>query len=247
MNTYRWVRLFTFLVLTALFLTACQLAATEITNHPDEPARAATQPVAAATKAPVSEPTRAISQVTPTGKAVLPSAEMQVPAGWQVLDDTLRGFSLAFPPEWHICQETRYSWTFCDNQEDPAWMGFPLRLYISVFPKDYTNSDAEVYNFIPTATLREFSALPIGESMSKVPGSPRPEYFTYTRHPDQMVAGSSAQVIENSKGWGIPSGTKERVVFQLAEDTTYILGMYYGTSDQLALFEQVLDSFQISH
>ncbi|MBE0696560.1 MAG: hypothetical protein IH586_06525 [Anaerolineaceae bacterium] len=199
------------------------------------------------TLAPI-KPTGVADQATPTGEGpASPPAEMQVPDGWRVIDDSLRGYSLALPPEWNVCQETRYSWTFCDSQEDPAWMGFPLRLYISVFPNDYTNSDWEVYNFIPTATIREFIALPIGEIKSKVPASPRPEYFSYTRLPDQMVAESTAAVIENSKLWGIPSGTKERVAFMVTGDTTYILGMYYETPDQLALFAQVLDSFQFAH
>jgi hypothetical protein len=169
---------------------------------------------------------------------------MQVPEGWQVLEVSTRGYSLAFPPEWNVCQETRHSWTFCDIQEDPDWIGSPLRLYVSVFPKDYTNSDFEVYNFIPTVTIREFMALTIGESKPKVPGSPRPDYISYTRLPDQTVAGLTAAVIENSKLWGMPTETKERVAFMVTEDTTYILGMYYDTPDQLALFEQVMDSFQ---
>jgi hypothetical protein len=117
-------------------------------------------------------------------------------------------------------------------------------IYVSVFPKDYNNSDWEVYNFIPTVTIREFLALPIGVSKPKESGSPRPDYISYTRLPDQTIAGSTAAAIENSKLWGIPTGTKERVVFMVTEDTTYILGMYYETPDQPALFEQVLNTFQ---
>lgn len=244
MKTHRIGKLFAFLALTALLLTACQIASIEITKDTDEPAETTKYPVEAATNSPVSEPTKAVSHTAPTEGSVHPSAEAQVPDGWQVLEDSARGYSLAFPPEWNVCQETRYSWTFCDTQEDPDWMGPTLRLYVSGFPKDYTNSDFEVYNFIPTETIREFTALPIGESKPKVPGSPRPDYISYTRLPDQSVAGLAVPVIESSKLWGMPSETKERVVFVVTEDTTYILGMYFDTPDQLALFEVVLESFQ---
>jgi hypothetical protein len=245
MTTIRSGRLLAFLMLTALLLTACQIASIEITKHTDEPDQTTPPPAEAATNAPVSEPTKAISETAPSEEGSFhPSAEMQVPEGWQVLEDSTRGYSLAFPPEWNVCQVTRYSWTFCDIQEDPDWAGSPLRLYVSVFPKDYTNSDFEVYNFIPTVTIREFIALPVGESKPKVPGSPRPDTISYTRLPDQTVAGLTAPVIENSKLWGMPTETKERVVFMVTEDTTYILGTYYDTPDQLALFEQVMDSFQ---
>jgi hypothetical protein len=235
MKTHRWGRLIALLVLTALILTACQPMAVEIAYQPDD----------TGTIDAVAKSIRAVTQATLIGEGfVLPTDEMQVPTGWQVLKNDYRGYSLVFLLVWNVCQETEYSWTFCDNQEDPAWMGLPLRLYVSVFPKDYTNSDWEVYNFIPTVTIQEFIALPIGESKLKEPGSPRPDYTSYTRLPDQTAAGLNAPVIENSKLWGMPPETKERVVFLVTEDTTYILGMYYETPEQLALFEQVLDSFQ---
>jgi hypothetical protein len=245
MKAQRLGRCLALLALTVLVLAACQPAALEISAPPEQPSGAATQPAVATVKVTVSEPTPAVSQDTPAAEGtVLPAVDGQLQEGWLVLADDSGGYSLAFPPEWKVCQETRYSWTFCDLQEDPAWMGSPLRLYVSVFPSDSTNADWEVYNFIPTATIREFMELPVGESRSKVPGSPRPEYSTYTRLPDQVVAGSPALVIENAHLWGIPPGTKERVVLMVAGDRTYLLGMYYETTGQLALFEQVLDSFQ---
>jgi hypothetical protein len=168
-----------------------------------------------------------------------------VPEDWPVLNTT-KGYSLAYSLDWEICQNTIYSWTFCDSQKDLAGIGHQLRLYVSVFPNDYPNSDWEVYNFIPTDTIRAFMALPVGESMQKVPGSPRPAYNTYKRLPDQMVAGWNAPVIENSNVWGLPAGTTDRIVFIVTHETTYMLGMYYESLEQLTMFEQVLDSFQFA-
>jgi hypothetical protein len=144
-----------------------------------------------------------------------------------------------------VCEEHPYSRIFCENQEESSGLGPPLRLYISVFPQDYTNSEFDVYNFISSVTIQEFLALPVGEGTLKEPKATLPEYFTYTRLPDQMVADSTALVIENSKVWEFPSGTKDRVVIFITEGTTYILGMYYETPQQLEMFAQVLESFQL--
>jgi hypothetical protein len=71
-----------------------------------------------------------------------------------------------------------------------------------------------------------------------------PDVDTYTRLPDRMVAGETALVIENSKVWEAPIGTKDRIVIIVTKHTIHLLGMYYETPEQLAMFEQVLDSFQ---
>jgi hypothetical protein len=87
-------------------------------------------------------------------------------------------------------------------------------------------------------------SLPLGASMLKEPDAIPPDCFTYTRLPNRKVAGRTALVIENSTVWEAPIGTKDRLVILVSGDTTYILGMYYETPQQLAMFEQILDSFQ---
>jgi hypothetical protein len=252
MKTHRSGRFFAFLALAALLLAACQPAALETSDPAVDPAA---QPLEASTEGPVRTPTESAAAMqtpapvepgaAPSGDgAGLPQTGGQVPQGWQELTTT-QGYSLAYPPEWAECQVTRYSLTFCQVQEDPAWMGPPLRLYVSVFPRDHTNADFEVYNFITAESIREFMALPVGGSKLREPNAMAPDYFTYTRLPDRMVAGLSAAVIENSRVWEAPPGTKDRVVFIVTEDTTYMLGMYYESPEQLAMFEQVLDSFQL--
>jgi hypothetical protein len=171
---------------------------------------------------------------------------MPAPEGWQMITDSSSGYSLAHPPAWVACQETKYTRAYCETEVDPAWGTIPLRLYVSAFPQDYDNADFEVYNFIPTGSLREFMALAVGESKLKEPNAVEPAFFTFTRLPDRVVAGRSAAVIENSKLWEFPAETKERVAFILTESTTYMLGTYYETPEQLAMFEQVLDSFQLA-
>jgi hypothetical protein len=231
------------LVLAVLFLAACQPAALEPTDLPAGPAA---QPPEVVAEAPTSEPTEALVQAEPTAEdPALPLTGIQVPEGWQALEDSTLGLSLAYPTQWEICQETKYSRAYCEIQAEPEGMGPPPRLYVSVYPLDSTNPDWEIYNFTPIETIREFMALPVGESMLKVPGSPTPDYFTYTRLSDQVIAGLNASVIENPKVWEAPSGTKDRVLFILTEDTIYTLGTYYETPEQLAMFEQVLASFQL--
>jgi hypothetical protein len=241
-----------FAFLAALFLAACQPAALEINGPAVDPAA---QPLEASTEEPAPPPTESVAATQtpapvepggePSGEGGSPQAGGQLPQGWQEITFS-QGYSLAYPPEWAQCQVTRYSLSFCQVQEDPAWNGPPLRLYVSVFPRDHANADFEVYNFITAESIREFIALPVGGSRLREPNVMAPDYFTYTRLPDRMVAGLSTAMIENSRVWEAPPGTKERVVFIVTEDTTYILGLYYEAPEQLAMFEQVLDSFRIS-
>lgn len=244
MNAHKSRKLFAFLALAVvMLLTACQTAAPAATNTPVQPDQSA---VATATDLPV-EPTSTLSPTaTVSVESDLPITGGQAPEGWQLLEVPTLGYSLAYPPEWEICQETRYSITFCEIQKEPEGMGPPPRLYVSVYPKDYTNADWEVYNFTPAEIIQGYMDLPVGESMLKEPRSPFPDYSTYTRLPDLTVAGHTALAIENSKVWEMPSGTKDRVLYIRTEATTYNLGMYYATPEQLTIFEQVLESFQLT-
>ena len=255
-------RLFLLLTLAVLLLAACQPAVAGTTNLPTEPAIPTAQPVGADTEAPISEPTEtsdatgttvpaepteAAPQASPTSEVLaLPPTGVQAPEGWLVLDNPNLGYSLAYPAEWEICQETKYSRAFCEIQEEPEGMGPPPRLYVSVVPQDYTNHDWEVYNFTSNEIIQEFLASPVGESILKAPASPASDYYTYTRLTDQMVAGRTALLIENSKVWEAPPGTKDRVLFIVSEGSIVHIGAYYETPEQLAMFEQVLDSFQFA-
>ena len=238
-------RLITFLMLALVLLTAChfQLEALETTGQPAEPTGTAAQPLEADLDSPATEPTEAVSQATPTGDS-LPNTVKMVPAGWQPFYNDAHGYSLGYPPVWAVSEELRYSHVFVEIQKEPAGMGPPVRLYVSVFPNEYTDQDGGVYNFITGESIRAFMALPVGGSRLKELDAMPPDSWTYTRLPDQKLAGRDALVIENSIVWEAPTGTKDRLVILVAGDTTYMLGMHYETPQQLAMFEQVLDTFQ---
>jgi hypothetical protein len=260
MKKTRLILLFSFMCLAGLILAACQPAALQETELPvpteaagqetAAPAETATEAQGAITPEPeatatAAAPTQAVETASPTdaGTAV-PDTGAQVPEGWQTFTEPTYGYTVSFPGEWEPCTETRYSRLFCEIQEEPAGLGPPPRLYISVIPQDSTNADGEVYNFMPGETIREFLSLPAGESRLKEPNAFPPEYFTYTRLPDRTVAGRTAAVIENAKVWEAPEGTKDRVYLIVTEGVTYMIGMYYETPEQQEMFETVLDSFQ---
>lgn len=238
-------RLTPFLTLALLLLTAChfQLTALETTREPVEPTGTAVQPLEADFDVPAAEPIRDVSQATPIVEA-LPHTLKMVPEGWQGFYNDAHGYSLGYPTVWAVSEELRYSHVFVEIQKEPAGMGPPVRLYVSVFPNDYTDQDGGVYNFITSESIRAFMALPVGASRLKELDAMPPGAFLYTRLPDRNLAEWTALVIENSQVWEAPSGTKDRLVILVTEDTTYMLGMYYETPQQLAMFEQVLDTFQ---
>lgn len=241
---------FTLLMLGALILTACQPAAIQTPNAPTVPASPTVQPV---------EPTPEVAPPNPTAQAVpatqaVPTAEgatqisdgMRVPDGWQSFYNSTQGYTLAYPPQWGMCQELQHSRIFCEFQPPPPEIGPLVRLYVSVYPQENTGQDGQAFNFTPFDSIQKFNALPVGESMLKVPDAVPPEPFTYTRLPDRMVAGQTGLVIENSGVWEAPTGTKDRGIFIVSQGMVYHLGTYYETPEQLAMFEQVLDSFRLS-
>jgi hypothetical protein len=256
------IQLFSLICLAVLILAACQPGALQETDLPvgtapiDQETAAPSATVAEdqgavtlepAATATASETAQAVETLPPTEDgSTIPETGAQVPEGWQTFTDTTYSYTVAFPKDWEQCTETKYSHLFCEIQKEPAGLGPPPRLYISVIPQDNTNTDFEVYNFMPSETIREFLSLPVGESRLKEPGVVSPEYFTYTRLPDRSVAGWTAAVIENSKVWEAPSGTNDRVYLIVTEGVTYMIGMYYETPEQLETMETVLDSFQFT-
>lgn len=234
-----------FLTPAFFLLTACQLELTalETTKQPAEPTGMAAQPLEADFDVPAAEPISAVSQATPTADA-LPHTVKMVPEGWQLFYNAAQGYSLGYPTVWAVSEELSYSRVFVEIQKEPAGVGPPVRLYVSVFPKEYTDQDGGVYNFFTNESIQAFMALPVGASRLKELDAIPPDAFLYTRLPDRGLAERTALVIENSIVWEAPLGTKDRLVILATEDTTYMLGMYYETPQQLAIFEQVLDSFQ---
>ncbi len=195
-------------------------------------------PVSATATAPQAMPTSVGTELPATGASA--------PEGWLEVNNRSLGYSLYYPPEWEVCQETKYSLVLCEIQPEPTGMGPPPRLYVSVFPQASTNADFEVYNFYPMDKIRAYMALPVGETLLKEEIGPLTEYLRYTRLPDRQVAGMTGAVIENSKVWEMPAETKDRVVFLTNDDQVFIIGMYYDTPELLATFDQVLDTFQIN-
>jgi len=252
--------LITGLLLACLSLVACQPGAFGTTNSAAGQAGDTPQPELAVTEITVLLPEQieapsedveesqsgdgAEAEPLPTG-AGSPGTVEQLPPGWLSLTSTASGYSLAYPPEWEICTEQQHSLILCESQAEPSEMGLPLRMYVSVFPHNYTNADWDVYNFFPAETIQTFSSLAVGQSALKYPGAILPEYVTYTRLPDQLVDGRFTLAVESSKVWEFPPETRERVVIIDSPETTYIFGMYYQAPQQLELYEQVLENVKI--
>jgi hypothetical protein len=260
-KTHRMGSLITLMTAAALFLAACQPAAADSGNPPTQPGGEVSQPAVAGTEAPAPESaeTTTPEESPATGQSsggsataepgvesiVLPPAEVQVPQGWLSITNSSSGYSLAYPPEWEICTEQQHSLILCESQAEPSEMGLPLRMYISVFPHNYSNADSDVYNFFPLETIQAFASLAVGQSALKYPGGILPEYMTFTRLPDVPLDGGLALPVESSKVWEFPPETRERVVILDSPETTYIFGMYYQAPEQLELFEQVLGNVKI--
>ena len=167
------------------------------------------------------------------------------PPGFEVFTDDALGFSLARPAHWQEHpRDFEYSRVFSDvNAEQPATGPLPV-LFVTFIPADDSLAEGS-YAYMSNADVRRFQTLAVGAAQPIVPDAFPPEAFTYTRLPDRPVGGSSALVIENEGVWEAPEKSTERRAIVVTEAGTYIIGSLYVTPEQLALYEQVLDSFVV--
>ena len=192
-------------------------------------------PTATPTMPPAAAATRTESP-SPT-PSVRPAETPVIPTDWQRFSDPDWGYAFHFPSWWVECTATQNSHLFCDPG-DAANGPVPPAFYMTVMPSGFINEQAEAYNFMPDALVHQATMLGVGESLA-LPES-NPDFFTYTRLPDSRVAGEVGIVIENEHVWEAPLGVHERRVLVVRDEVTYLLGSYYATPADLAVFETVL-------
>ena len=209
---------------------------------------AAYLPVRSVTSSPeVGQPVEVVETLlveTPLAAAPTVSAAF-APPGFEVFSDEVLGFSLARPAQWQEEQRSfEYSRVFNDlSAEQPPTGPLPV-LFVTCIPVDDRLAEGS-YAYMSNEDVRRFQALAVGAAQPIVPDAFPPEAFTYTRLPDRPVAGAPALVIENEGVWEAPEESTERRLIVVTENGNCIIGSLYMTPEQLALYEQVLDSFVI--
>ena len=202
-----------------------------------------------------STPTAAVDPVqTPAGEmpqatesavdgVQMPAAGGQaatIPEGWKTETDMRFGYSFSYPAETEICTTTEYSRVLC--KQDLNGGPTPPVFYATVILDNFDNADASAYNYIPVATLEQFRNVDPGSSIVL---DNNPEYGTFTRMEDQTINGKTFTVIENRRVWEMPQETKDKRAFVSVPHMTFLLGGYYRTPQEYALFEQILATFQM--
>jgi hypothetical protein len=212
---------------------------------------AAYLPVRSVTSSPeVGQPIEVVETLAvenpPTAESAASTAGVAIaPPGFEVFTDEALGFSLARPVHWQEEERSfEYSRVFNDlSAEQPPTGPLPV-LFVTCIPVDDRLAEGS-YAYMSNEDVRRFQALAVGASQPIVPDAFPPEAFTYTRLPDRPVAGAPALVIENEGVWEAPEESTERRAIVVTENGNCIIGSLYITPEQLALYEQVLDSFVI--
>lgn len=206
-----------------------------------------------------------VEEGVPPGEAQSPSGEAPAPAeplpdseeaapeggigvvapqGFNAIIDSQLHFALAYPSEWEEGDRvTDFSRVFYVKDPTPSGVGPLPILYVTFMPLEESLAYG-AYGFMPQEFISGFKALSVGEAWSAVPDGVGREYATYTRLPDQEVGGLQALVIENERVWEAPEASTDRRVLIETEAGVILLGSTYETPAELALFEQVLDTFQ---
>lgn len=195
---------------------------------------------------PDSEKEPSIIETLPQDGAVTPEPGSGViaPPGFNAFVDDQLHFGIAYPADWEEGQRyLEYSRLFFEKSTDPDGIGPLPKLYVTFIPLDDSLAQGS-YGFMSNESIRSFMALAVGEAQPLEPDAVLAEYITYTRLPDRAVSGWQALVIENDRVWEAPPETIERRALIVTEAGTLILGTFYERPEELALFEQALDTFQ---
>jgi len=145
-----------------------------------------------------------------------------------------------------------HSWTVSPTAAEPGGP-IPNFIYISVIPDDFQSDGTEIiYNYDPVET-RTLLDMQVGESRSLRDDPNLDSWYTYTRLPDTVLGGQTAQVYENDQPWEFPLGTKEIRYYVQGNGCTYLIGGYMATvgsgqpgSIDQELFEQIIASFRLA-
>lgn len=229
----------------AAFLGLFQISSVTVSAGAPSPAIVEEGVLPGEAEAPSGEAPAPIEPLPDTAEAA-PAGGVGVvaPQGFNAIIDSPLHIALAYPSEWEEgARVTDFSRVFFVKNPTPFGVGPLPRLYVTFMPLEESLAYG-AYGFMPQEFIRGFKAISVGETWSPVPDGLGREYSTYTRLPDQEVGGWQALVIENERVWEAPEASTDRRVLIETEAGVILLGSTYESAAELALFEQVLATFQ---
>lgn len=177
------------------------------------------QPTPSATE-PLSMPT----QPSPTA-----TDEALIPTGWTTYTSQRCEYSISYPEDMQIWDESANSRTFGFKLDNPD-EGARNFIYVSVINQEYPAPDGEgIYNYDP-AEADLLLNMQVGESKASRDIPQVASSFTYQRLPDTTINGYAARTYENLKPWEFPNGTKEVRYYLSQNGCTYQIGGYLDTT-----------------
>lgn len=155
-------------------------------------------------------------------------------AGWVTYTSERYGYSISYPSEMEVTDQSQYSQTLKFKVADPD-AGATNFIYVSVITPEILGMvkqgvyDHDVYNYDPAATEILLN-MQINESESAHPDEELAAWFTYQRLADTTISGHVSQTYENTRPWDFPKGTKEIRYYLSRNGSIYMIGGYVDTA-----------------
>lgn len=174
-----------------------------------------------------SDQTRPQVSATPTVSPILDPT-----ANWKTYVNSQHGYSVKYPSNLKIDENTLNSAIFNIIQTSPGPSGFPT-FYISVMPNPAGSvRDSNIYDSLSQPTLDKIFNLRVGEELDQVTARDLGGFWNinmqYKRLNDEIIDNNNFLVLENLKAYG---GVTDKRLFLKMNDKIYMIGAYNFTNN----------------
>ncbi len=170
---------------------------------------------------------------------------MITPESWLEYRGKMGDYSIRYPAELKLTEDGEQAVRLIFPEYKPR-MGDTNFAYVSVVPKEKSESIGEYYNYNNTQ-IAKLMRVAVGEivNISELDG--QKEWFSYKRLPDISLGENVARGFENKRPWEFPAGTTELYYIVETDNFTYVIGGYSQdvAGLQLSELEMIIASFRI--
>lgn len=170
-----------------------------------------------------------------------PAAVVVTPSkvSWKSYANSKNNYSVKYS-DYLKYSETRYSTVFIPKNTQSVSSDYPS-LFISVIPDDLEDKK-DIYNYMSPDIINKIFSMHDNESI-ETQSWPNTEFSTFRRLTQLPVSGKEGIIIQNNKVLKEEGMANRRVLIR-NQDSTYIIGCYYRTQQELDAFRNFLDSFK---
>lgn len=175
-------------------------------------------------QSPTTQPTGSPTQSS------APAAEAKpLPSGWQRYEDGLFGYTIGYPADFRVGNNDDRRIEIAKKDGQPA-AGVANNAYVWVFDYDVEKKTGSA-DPVDKRMIESLLSYSYGETRALTDEPGQKDWFTYTRDPNQPLAGRNAAMFYATKVWERPQGSKEiRYIIPNGPETYVVGGIISATS-----------------